>query len=432
MNTKYNGKGVALIIVLLMLTVLSIMVYTLTTRVMIQRGSEQYMIDYQTARYACDSAVKFALATITDINTTPIVRKDAPDFSDLSTLDEEQYRQLISNWAETLTPEQAQNYLKKENDYGSGAFDINSLNDAFDFNSLFDEFSEEAISFDQNNLQIPGPYGAQWPFITEPVSLEIGNSHVTIEIHDENAKYPIGWVMLDDPKVRRQIVAGFETFCEWMDVNDFVVKDVEDELKELNKVKEYKIEFKDIKITKSERVKIPTPTRGRSRSARTRYRNVTKTTTIPATVHLADFAKLYHSSFLDTESLARPFYVWRDRKESALKYISLWGTSTININSAPRPVLEAAFAFGGLSDSVEIARAVIERRKIQPFKNPDDLRNQLYGYSDSIDKCRQYISTNSDIFTIRITAKSGRAQASTVIAVKKSGKKIQRIAVLSG
>jgi len=432
---KDSSRGIVLITVLVLLTILSALAYTLTSRVMIQRGREQYMIDYQTARYACDSAVKYAIATLGDISDpAPVARPGVPDFSDLFTLDEIQYRQLLSDWADSITEEQAQKYAKKTSYFGSDT-DINDLNDISDIESIFADMDTPYDLNDPNSFQIPGPYGPQWPFITEPISLDIGNASVRIEIHDENAKYPIGWLMLDDPGLQPQILAGFENLCEWTDVNDFVVEQVEEELKELNKIKEYKTEFKETKITK--RVKVAVPSRAkarssRSRSKRTRYKTETKVTKIPASLHLTDFARLYHSSMLETESLARPYFISKNRKESPLKYISLWPISKININSAPRHVLEAAFAFAGLSDSVKIAQEVIEKRQIKPFKDTDDLRNQLYGYSDSIEKCRQYIVTKSDFFTIRITTNSGQAKASAVIAVKKNKNKMEKIAVLNG
>ena len=59
----------------------------------------------------------------------------------------------------------------------------------------------------------------------------------------------------------------------------------------------------------------------------------------------------------------------------------------------------------------------------------EELRKALFGYSDSIKKCEKYITTESRFFTIRVTAVSGGAKASSVIAITKSGKKVQRVAV---
>ncbi len=445
LKTGLNDRGVALMVVLVLLVVLCAVAYTLTLRVSAYRKRSQYMTDYQAARYACDSAVKYALATLQDINEPVVIaRPNEPDFSDLFTLDEQEYRRLLADWAESISAEQALRYRKKIKDFLHTATDANAFDDANDFNDLnelagvdglaaFALDSNLAVDLnDPNNLQIPGPYGPPWPLITEPLSLTIGDAAVTIEIHDENAKYPIGWMMLNDKKVRPQIQAGFKTFCEWMDVNKLTINQLEEELAELNKIKEYKLEFKDITISKREQVAVPrrTARTRRSRSSRTRYR--TTKTIIPATAQLTDFARLYHSSFINTETLARPVIVADDRTESALKYISLWPISTVNINTAPRNVLEAAFAFGGISASVDIADGVIQRRRIKPFEDPDEIRRELFKYGDSVEKCRQYIVTKSDFFTIRITVNRGLARTSAVIAIKNNKGKMEKIAVLSG
>jgi 16S rRNA C1402 N4-methylase RsmH len=92
--------------------------------------------------------------------------------------------------------------------------------------------------------------------------------------------------------------------------------------------------------------------------------------------------------------------------------------------------LEAAFTFGG--DADKIAEEIIQRRRIKPFMNIEELKKSLFKYSDSIGKCERFITTASTFFTIKITAVSGVAEASTIIAVTKYGKKIERIAVVSG
>jgi type II secretory pathway component PulK len=110
--------------------------------------------------------------------------------------------------------------------------------------------------------------------------------------------------------------------------------------------------------------------------------------------------------------------------------MGLWASSKVNINTAPRQVLEAAFTFGG--DADKIAEEIIQRRRIKPFTDIEDLRRSLFRYSDSIGKCEKYITTASRFFTIRITAVSGVAEASIVFAITKDDKNIERIAAISG
>jgi DNA uptake protein ComE-like DNA-binding protein len=285
---------------------------------------------------------------------------------------------------------------------------------------------------DPNSLYIPGPYGQRWPLVTRPGRFRIGSATVTVEVEDENAKYPICWVLLDDKEVQREIEAGFETFCEWMDVNYVDIELLKEELQQVKKMKPFRLKFKP--ITK----RAPARTRGLSRGRRGRPRTRTsraprtKTVSVEQQVakQAADVSKLLHSSLIDAETLARPTVISETRKESALKYTGMWGSTKVNINTAPRQVLEAAFIFGG--DAEEIAQEIIDRRRIKPFGNIDDLKQTLFGYSESIRKCEDYITTASNFFTIRITSVSGVAEASAIIAITKTGSKIQRIGVISG
>ena len=231
--------------------------------------------------------------------------------------------------------------------------------------------------------------------------------------------------------MQREALAGLKTFCEWMDVNDVQIDSLKQELKEISEIKTFKLDFEPITISEKKETEAPATTgrRRRGRGGVSRSRSVQQTT-IPASVHTEDFAKLFHSSLIDTEALARPTIVSESRKESALKYMGLWASSKVNINTAPRQVLEAAFTFGG--DADKIAEEIIQRRRIKPFTGIEDLRKSLFRYSDSIGKCEKYITTASRFFTIKITTVSGVAEASTIIAITKDGKEIERIAVISG
>jgi hypothetical protein len=403
-----------------------------------QRHRDKYIIDYQAARYARDSAVKYALATLNDMNTPMLIeRPNEPDFSDLFMLDEEQYRELVAEWAvlnEDISSMESGRTAEREfnspNSADSAPNDVNGFNDINGTNYV--------SSFDDapNSLIVPGPYGPPWPLITEPVEFEVGTAKVRIEIEDENAKYPLGWAALENKTVQREAIAGFETFCEWMDVNDVQIDSLKEQLKEIIRIKPFKLDFKP--ITQIVREPVTTPTRSSStrRTSRSRVRPTrtrTKRKTISAAEQIvkqsADFAKLCHSSLIDTEALARPIIISETRKESALKYIGLWASRKVNINTAPRHVLEAAFTFGG--DADRIAEEIIQQRRLKPFADIEELRRELFRYSTAIEKCEKYITTASSIFTIKVTATSGVAEASAIIGITKDGKKVKRIAVIS-
>jgi hypothetical protein len=287
-------------------------------------------------------------------------------------------------------------------------------------------------------MKIRGPYGPPWPFVIEPVELKIGSAMVKIEVEDENAKYPLGWAMLQGQDVKREARAALETFCEWMDMSSLEIDSLKEQMEQMSKIKPFKLDFRPIvkrtpidRRARSARRRGRSSRRGSRRSSRTtRHRTRTISVIEQIAQQRTDFAKLFHSSLIDTETLARPTIVSENRKESALKYMGTWATTKVNVNTAPRHVLEAAFTFGG--DADRIADEIIQRRRITPFKDIAELRKSLFRYSDAIDKCEKYITTESQVFTIKVTAVNGLAKASAVIAVSRAGKKTERIGVISG
>jgi hypothetical protein len=417
-NCRTRG-GVVLLITLVLLVVLSTVGYSLASRVAQRRHRDSYLIDYQAARYNCDSAVKYALAVLQEIEPQLIERPNEPDFSDLFSLTEAEYEDFIEQWAfetaldtnQSVALTDANDILSQPNGPNIFGGNTNALNSP-------------------DSYVIRGPYGPPWPFVTKPAQFEIGSGKVIIQIEDENAKYPIAWALLQDEEINTEAQAALETFCEWMDFGYSETEALKDQLKQINEIKSFKLKFEPVKIT--ERKTTTTKARRSRRTRRSRQTSQSRTTkkTIPATVHATDFARLFHSSLIDIEALARPVIEGPDRKESALKYMGMWASTKVNINTAPRHVLEAAFTFGG--DADKIAAEIIRRRRIKPFKDIEELKKELFRYSDSIQKCEEYITTTSGFFTIKVTATSGKAKASAVIAITKDGKKVQKIAVISG
>ncbi len=414
--------GVVLLVTLVLLVVLATLGYTLSDRVASQRHRNQYIIDYSNARYGCDSAVKYALATLEELEPELVSRPNEPDFSDLFALDEIGYQELLAQWG-----------VESQSDgFNSGEkFDDKSGID--NINGIGRDESGTAGFNDPDSLVIRGPYGPPWPFVTEPTEFEIGSAKIRIEIEDENAKYPLGWALMNNPELKRETEAGFETFCEMMSLDFIQIDSLREQLKQIGEIKPFTLTFKT--ITKTVRTPVTTKaktTRKSSTSRTPRPRTTRKTISVAKQIsdQTTHFAKMFHSSLIDTEPLAQPTIVVGDRKEYPLKYMGLWGTRQVNINTAPRHVLEAALIFGG--NQVEIAEEIIQQRQQEPFANIEDFKNKLSRYSESVGKCEEYITTQSRYFTIKITSTSGVARASSMIAITKEGNKVTRIAVING
>lgn len=432
-----KSSGIVLLVTMVVLLVLATLGYTLATRVSAQRHRDNYVIDYTNACYARDSAIKYALAALEDLNSIKFVsRPNEPDFSDLFHLDEPAYLQLLEQWAAELARRQAEalnasgGQPESPNSTGvdgnrtaAGALSAPEVNDSNG------EYAADANAADK--LTVRGPYGPVWPFVIEPVEFEIGSTTVKIELEDENAKYPVGWAILDNEKVQREAQAGLETFCEWMGFNSDQIESVKGQLQQIGAIKPFKVEFKPVvQRAPVATPRPPTPARRGARAQRVTYRTTNVSQTELLAKQTREFSKLFHSSLLDVQMLAAPTIISEDRKESALKYMGLWGTTQVNINSAPRNVLEAAFTFGG--DAVKIADEIINKRREKTFANIDELKKELFRFSDSIEKSRPYITTTSSVFSIRVTASSGVAKASAIVVVLKNGGKIERVAIVCG
>jgi hypothetical protein len=310
--------------------------------------------------------------------------------------------------------------------------DANDVNDVSDVND-FDPNS--GLFADPKLLKIRGPYGPPWPLVTEPIEFEIGSAQVKIEIEDENAKYPLGWVMIADEKLKPIVGASWSTFCEWMGYTSTEIGLLTESLAKIGATKPFKTEFK----LEAEPVE-PQPAATRI----TRPPSGTGTTVVRRTIprkpisveeqidrQNKEYARLLHSSLIDRDLLLRPSIVSDTRKECAMKYLGLWATRHVNINTAPRQVLEAALTLGSVANAPKIATAIIENRQTKPITDVNELKQVVPRYSSALDDCRTFITTTSTVLTIRVTAISGVARATAVAAVSKVGDKVQPLAVIS-
>jgi hypothetical protein len=305
-----------------------------------------------------------------------------------------------------------------------------------DLNDVEDPDSNDMLLARSGSVQIPGPYGPPWPLVTKPLKFEVGAAKVTIEIEDENAKYPLGWALIDDQKLKEEAGVTWTAFCEWMGYSPQEIADLNRDLAKMESVKPFKLEFKPEAVQVAPpvavRTRVTRPTAAATRSPVARRTTVKKTLTPAEQMEQQnqEFAKLFHSSLMNVALLTRPSVESDSRRESAMRYLGLWGTRHVNVNTAPRHVLEAALTFGSAMNAPKIAEATIQLRKAKPVADVNDLKHALLGYSDAIEKCRSFITVTSTVFTVRVTAVCGVARATALAAVSKEGDTVQQIAVL--
>jgi hypothetical protein len=420
---RRHHRGVILIVTLVILVILATLGYTLTARVAARRHRDQYIIDYGQARYACASALKYALTVLPQLEYPLISRPNEPDFSDVFAMSEVEYQELLACFAQIRAE-------AKENSERAGtagdANDMGDVNDMGDANDLSAAIAEL--------LTVPGPYGPPWPLVTAPLECEIGSAQVTIEIEDENAKYPLNWALIADEQWKPLADVGFVTFCEWMGYSADDVSALQDDLAKIAGIRSYQLEFKPQAVAP---VRPPANLRSRvaPRTSATAARRPATRPVVPvpdpAEQQTADFAKFFHSSLIDADRFRRPSIESDSRNESAMKYLGLWATRQVNINTAPRQVLEAALMFGSPANAPKIAQAIIVQRQIKPFADIEEVKRTVFQYSDAVEKCKSFLTTTSSVLTVRVTAVSGVATATMIAAVNKEGDKIKQIGVVS-
>ena len=456
-STAERPAGFVLLVTVIVLVVLASLTTGLAVQMSMAKRRQHYMIEYQRARYGLDSAMKYILNTLPAKNFILAGREEDPDFSDVFLMNQAEFSEFIATWAETATDEQIEAVLREGASltepvplssggmvsgllalFGGGSDDANDM--AADSYEPDEQFY--VVELDPNDVVVPGPYGVPWPYVIEPIDLEIGPCKITITIEDENAKMPLSWLVTNSKQANKQAEYALKTFCEWMSWDQQQLRELEatitEAMDEVHKKKSFKLNPGPIllKSTTTRTARTPARTsRSRRRTAsRTASRTVKSTTTQkrPAVAHTTDFAKLFHSSLLDRELLARPLSDTGDRVESPLKYLSLWGAQRVNINTAPRHVLAAAFslAMDDLFDLPEFTQQVIEARQVKPFKKVDELKKLGGLDADTMKQLNNYLTTTSTFFQIRITSRSGNARSSAVATVVKEGRKTQQLAIL--
>jgi DNA uptake protein ComE-like DNA-binding protein len=447
---KAQRSGVALIFTVIVLVLLTALVYRLSAAVSQWKHRMQYMVDYQNARYACESGLKYAIASMQELDPNCISRPNEPDFSDLFTMSDQEYKDMMLQWAVFLASQTDPNALSLS-DFTKAATinlnrldanDVNDINDSYDYNAVdVDDYNSATMADinDMNNMYVRGPYGPAWPYVSKPVEIEFGTAKIEVEIIDENAKLPMVWAISTDANDKDESKAAVKTFCEWMQMNQSDIATLQDEFDSIKEVKPFTLALKEVTTTTTQATDANTNTTQTAANSRTsrrlsrlrqrsRVAAKTVTQTRSASANTLDFAKILHSPMIDLELLAKPVNEDETRPESALKYISLWGTQKVNINSAPRHVLEAAFTFGG--DAPDIAQKIIDERRIKPFASIDDLKKRLVSYYSSIEKSMPYITTSSNCYSIRVRATSGVARVCATAAVKKDKDKIEQIGII--
>jgi hypothetical protein len=443
-NRVYTNRsrrgGVALVFALIILAVLATMGYSIVSKLMAVKHRQNYILNYYKANYACDSATRYGVEEVKNVKFALQSRQVMPDFSDIFVMTAQQYDQLMYEWMVELDQmriEEFNNYIDRINSGLSASEEEKDPQREFRLKILESlgigeknyfgiDQEGEFLPIDPNTLYVPGPYGPQWPYISEPMEIDIEGVKVTITIADENAKLPLVWALMQNKDIGKEKEASFNTFFEWMGVDERTMDILWKQFEEAADMKNFEIGMKPATIEKREAVKTRTVTRDASGKRKSVFKTRYRTRKVPRSAigNYTDFSRLIEAE-IDTERLARSFYDFGFSDQNALKYLGVWGSDKVNVNTAPRNVLEATFVFGG--KEVDLADAVIAERQIEPFEGIEDMKRRLYRFSGSIEKLADMILFESNVFSVKVEAVSGSARATSTTAILYDNKKFSKI-----
>jgi len=248
-------------------------------------------------------------------------------------------------------------------------------------------------------------------FVLMRDNIQIGQTDVEIEIHDENAKWPVLWHMprnspyFPETKMDQiQVSKGYNLFTNLSKVNRDDARTALNMIYSMNNHLRFPAAEFTINLTNLNSKKRP--------SRRIIYRPLSYTKKREEATERRNLMKIFGRDFKDR--LINDIHVATlnqklpGKSASFSDYLGIWGHNRININTATPELLNGAFLPLGLNDKK--TRWLIEHRKKKPFIHTGDLDQMKKLGSDLVARMRPLCVVGPDTFTTKITARIGRTQ----------------------
>lgn len=379
-------RGITLLITLMVLVVLASVIVVFQSDAAVQIRSSQHRLDRQQCRYAAESGFVIGAELVRQYLREPlaVVPAEAP--------------------AEAEMPEEG---------LEEGLTDPNQLPEP-------NSFSEEAFILPElEEEKLPS-------FVLMRRKIKVAEAEVEIEIHDENAKWPMFWMLsspFDTDKAYANSEKAFLDFSSKLDVGNSDAKVIGRRARELSR--NLKVPSAPLQISKKARAQ-NISRRGR----RVNYADKIKAFKDRYAI-MGSFASIWHNNRKDDEDLEFLEEPLPEMPGKVRDYLSMWGTNKINLNTASDELLEAAFKGFGLN--AKQVESIIEYRTEQPFRNTGNL-NDVGGMSiETINNVRGLCVVRSDTFSVYVKARVGRIEYRLVGGVYSDFDfKLQKSAVFSG
>ncbi len=314
---------------------------------------------------------------------------------------------------------------------------------ADDPNALLKDMLDDPDALnDPNSLNDPNmllPEDTALPsFVIARQEFKIGRANVVVEIHDENAKFPMIWFLSMPYKGGRQTRKLDESLDIWSEaVNaDFDQSRQAQKLlgNLLGKVKVPPPPFM-VDLSSANEGTAATNT-SRPRGARRTQRRQTYTQRLEEAKKrheaMGVFADLWYKELAGSEDLADLRRSCDEDDEYTLShYLSVWGADAVNINTASEALIYSVFQPFGVTE--EMARSIVERRREKPFTNAGEITQalQLGNRNLSNDVSRLFV-TEADTFSLHVTATLGRAQTKMQGGLYKHRGRMYNLSVIAG
>ncbi len=256
------------------------------------------------------------------------------------------------------------------------------------------------------------------PFLVYKKTIEVGEATVEIEIHDENAKWPMLWVLTSpfendrDGKLTR---ANLKLLGDWLGAEGEVMQEAAELTRELGK--KIKIPTSDITVatTKSR------SSDGKTTAKSSRSRRTVQKKRIGYQKRLAErdsrylamgqFASQWQDAILHTAEYEVLKKEMR-QEEPVLEYLGIWGNTKVNVNNASAEVLQAALEPVGIT--ADVAQAIVEQRKTKPIGTITALNDLLPSDNQLREALGSLADVKSDTFSIHVTARLGRTHKTLI------------------
>ncbi len=358
-NKKYRPKGLTLLVTLMVLVILAVVIVQFQVDATLQNRASSYRIERLQCRYAAESGIALGSHIIRMI-----------------------YRKGV-----------AEDREKFPGDLPDSWQDPNAVTEP----NLPDSFI---------NLQTTPVEDLPW-FIIQKKTLDVNGVEVTVEVHDENAKWPLVWLLSSpfDRAGRSDIVGrSFEKYAELLQLDDQTFDDAVDLINSLST--SLPLPPPPVSYSGTGLRMAPKGRRGSwiDTLAEVQYRHKV----------MGNFARYWYKHF----ELRPDDPLMQELEEMPVSFadcVSIWGAFHININTAPPPVLQSVFQPLGLDPRTFFA--LIDYRDQTPFYSITQLEDIKEITTIMRQKIQPLIIPKSRTYSVHVNARLGRTSCHLVSCV---------------